>query len=29
MEAIVKACRSEGWPAEVAAVLSNRPDAAG
>ena len=29
MEAIVKACRAEGWPAEVAAVLSNRPDAAG
>jgi phosphoribosylglycinamide formyltransferase-1 len=29
MEAIVKACAAEGWPAEVAAVISNRPDAAG
>ncbi len=29
MEAIVKACNAEGWPAEVAAVISNRPDAAG
>ncbi|MFG6457744.1 phosphoribosylglycinamide formyltransferase [Roseateles sp. BYS96W] len=29
MEAIVKACSAEGWPAEVAAVISNRPDAAG
>lgn len=29
MEAIVKACRAEGWPAEVAAVISNRPDAGG
>jgi phosphoribosylglycinamide formyltransferase 1 len=29
MEAIVRACRSEGWPAEVVAVLSNRADAAG
>jgi phosphoribosylglycinamide formyltransferase 1 len=29
MEAIVKACRAEGWPAEIAAVISNRPDAAG
>jgi phosphoribosylglycinamide formyltransferase 1 len=29
MEAIVRACRNEGWPAEVAAVISNRPDAAG
>ncbi|CAN7203784.1 phosphoribosylglycinamide formyltransferase [Rhizobacter sp. LjRoot28] len=29
MEAIVQACVAEGWPARVAAVLSNRPDAAG
>ena len=29
MEAIVKACEAEGWPARVAAVVSNRPDAAG
>ncbi|NSX12534.1 MULTISPECIES: phosphoribosylglycinamide formyltransferase [Cupriavidus] len=29
MEAIVRACASGGWPARVAAVLSNRPDAAG
>lgn len=29
MEAIVEACAAQGWPAEVAAVLSNRPDAAG
>ena len=29
MEAIVKACKAEGWPAEVAAVISNRPDAGG
>jgi len=29
MEAIVRACAAEGWPARVAAVLSNRPDAAG
>ena len=29
MEAIVKACQAEGWPAEVAAVISNRPDAGG
>lgn len=29
MEAIVQACAAEGWPARVAAVLSNRPDAAG
>lgn len=28
MEAIVRACRSEGWPARIAAVLSNRADAA-
>jgi phosphoribosylglycinamide formyltransferase-1 len=29
MEAIVQACASEGWNARVAAVVSNRPDAAG
>ncbi|WP_029043323.1 MULTISPECIES: phosphoribosylglycinamide formyltransferase [Cupriavidus] len=29
MEAIVRACAAEGWPARVAAVLSNRPDAEG
>jgi phosphoribosylglycinamide formyltransferase-1 len=29
MEAIVRACASGGWPARVAAVLSNRADAAG
>ena len=29
MEAIVHACAQEGWSARVAAVVSNRPDAAG
>jgi phosphoribosylglycinamide formyltransferase 1 len=29
MEAIVQACATEGWPARVAAVISNRPDAGG
>ncbi|MEO8059241.1 MAG: phosphoribosylglycinamide formyltransferase [Burkholderiales bacterium] len=29
MEAIVRACASEGWPAQVAGVLSNRADAQG
>ena len=29
MEAIVQACAREGWPARVAAVISNRPEAAG
>ncbi len=29
MEAIVRACASEGWDARVAAVVSNRPEAAG
>jgi phosphoribosylglycinamide formyltransferase 1 len=29
MEAIVQACAAEKWPARVAAVISNRPDAAG
>lgn len=29
MEAIVQACTEQGWPAQVVAVLSNRPGAAG
>jgi len=29
MEAIVRACADEGWPAQVAAVISNREDATG
>jgi phosphoribosylglycinamide formyltransferase-1 len=29
MEAIVRACVDEGWDARVAAVVANRPDAAG
>ncbi len=29
MLAIAEACRAEAWDAEVAAVISNRPDAAG
>jgi len=29
MEAIVRRCAGEGWPARVAAVISNRADAAG
>jgi phosphoribosylglycinamide formyltransferase-1 len=29
MEAIVQRCAAEGWPAQVVAVISNRPDAAG
>ena len=29
MRSIVEACEKEGWPARVAAVISNRPDAAG
>lgn len=29
MEAIIRACADEGWPAQVAAVIANRPDAAG
>ncbi|MDE2253947.1 MAG: phosphoribosylglycinamide formyltransferase [Betaproteobacteria bacterium] len=29
MEAIVRACTAEQWPARVAAVISNRPDAPG
>ncbi|WP_175725229.1 phosphoribosylglycinamide formyltransferase [Burkholderia ambifaria] len=29
MEVIVRACAQERWPAQVAAVIANRPDAAG
>ena len=29
MEKIVQACARERWPAEIAAVISNRPEAAG
>lgn len=29
MEAIVQACAAGGWPARIAAVISNRPEAAG
>lgn len=29
MQSIVEACAAEGWNARVAAVISNRPDAAG
>ncbi len=29
MEAIVRACTAEGWPARVVAVIANRPDAGG
>ncbi len=29
MRSIVEACEKEHWPAQVAAVISNRPDAAG
>ena len=29
MEALVQACRQEGWPAEIVAVISNRPEAKG
>jgi phosphoribosylglycinamide formyltransferase-1 len=29
MEAIVRACAAESWPARIAAVVSNRADAAG
>ena len=29
MEAIVRACLTQAWPARVAAVISSRPDAAG
>lgn len=29
MEAVVRAAQAEGWPARVAAVISNKPDAKG
>lgn len=29
MEAIVRACAEQGWPATIAAVIANRPDAKG
>jgi len=29
MQVLVDACRREGWPAEVCAVVANKPDAAG
>ena len=29
LEAVVRACAAEGWPAEVVAVISHRSDAAG
>jgi phosphoribosylglycinamide formyltransferase-1 len=29
MEAIVRACASEAWPARIAAVIADRPEAAG
>ena len=29
MQAIVRACEQEAWPARIVAVVSNRPDAAG
>ncbi|MFL9905452.1 phosphoribosylglycinamide formyltransferase [Paraburkholderia sp. RL17-337-BIB-A] len=29
MEAIIRTCADEGWAAQVAAVIANRPDAAG
>jgi phosphoribosylglycinamide formyltransferase-1 len=29
MQAIAEACAAEGWPARIAAVVSNRPQAAG
>lgn len=29
MEAIVQRCAAEGWPAQVVAVIANRPDAKG
>lgn len=29
MQAIVQRCAEEGWPARVAAVIANRPDASG
>jgi len=29
MQALVQACRAQGWPAQVEAVISSRPEAAG
>jgi len=29
MQSLVDACRAEGWPAEIAAVIGSRPDATG
>jgi len=29
MQALAQACRNEGWPAEVAAVIASKPEAAG
>jgi phosphoribosylglycinamide formyltransferase-1 len=29
MQALVQACREEGWPAQIVAVIASRPDAAG
>ncbi|ARP88614.1 phosphoribosylglycinamide formyltransferase [Bordetella genomosp. 9] len=29
MQALVRACRQENWPAEISAVIASRPDAAG
>jgi phosphoribosylglycinamide formyltransferase-1 len=29
MEAIVQACRDQGWPASVVAIIASRPDASG
>ena len=29
MEALVRCCAAESWPARIVAVISNRPDTAG
>src|SRR5690606_21500275 len=29
MQSIVRACAAEGWPADVVAVIANKPQAAG
>ena len=29
MQALVQACREQGWPARIAAVIASRPDAGG
>jgi phosphoribosylglycinamide formyltransferase-1 len=29
MQALAEACRNEGWPADIAAVIASRPDAGG